>query len=81
MNGAQQALDLVARVLVEPGAPVWMEDPGYPGARSVFMAAGARICPIPVDSEGLDVAAGMRDAPGACLAYVTPSHQFRWEVS
>lgn len=72
-NGAQQALDLVARVLVEPGALVALEDPGYPPARQLFESQGARIACVPVDAEGLRVdlvPAGTR------LIYVTPSHQF-----
>lgn len=76
VSGAQQALDLVARVLIEPGDPVWMEDPGYVGARAALAAAGARVVPVPVDAEGMNVAHGERTAPAARLAYVTPSHQF-----
>ena len=53
-----------------------MEEPGYPGARSALVAAGARIHPVPVDDDGLDVDAGARRARGARLVYVTPSHQF-----
>lgn len=74
--GAQQALDLVARVLLDPGDAVWVEDPGYLGAKAAFAAAGARLAPIPVDAEGLDVAAGAARCPAARLAYVTPSHQY-----
>lgn len=76
VSGAQQALDLVARVLVEPGDRVWMEDPGYAGARAAFRAAGARVVPVPVDGEGMNIVRGERAAPSARLAYVTPSHQF-----
>ncbi|HEU4699580.1 MAG TPA: PLP-dependent aminotransferase family protein [Gemmatimonadales bacterium] len=75
-TGAQQAFDLCARVLLDPGDAVWMEDPGYEAVRGVFAAAGARLVPVPVDDEGLDVAAGIGAAPAARLAYVTPSHQF-----
>ncbi len=75
-NGAQQALDIVARVLLDPGDAAWIEDPGYFGARLVLTAAGARLVPVPVDDEGLDVAAGERTEPDARVAYVTPSHQF-----
>ena len=72
-NGAQQALDLVGRVLIEPGACVAVEEPGYPPARLLFRSLGARVVGVPVDGEGLDVAA----IPGAArLVYVTPSHQF-----
>jgi GntR family transcriptional regulator / MocR family aminotransferase len=72
-SGAQQALDLVGRVLIEPGDCVAVEEPGYPPARQVFESLGARIVPVPVDAEGLDVGA-LPDA--ARLVYVTPSHQF-----
>jgi GntR family transcriptional regulator / MocR family aminotransferase len=72
-NGIQQALDLIGRVLLEPGAVVAMEDPVYPMARHLFVALGARIATVPVDSEGLVVDA-LPDA--AELVYVTPSHQF-----
>ncbi|MEP6574113.1 MAG: PLP-dependent aminotransferase family protein, partial [Gemmatimonadota bacterium] len=76
VHGAQQALDLIARVLTNPDDQVWMEEPGYPGASAALAAAGAEVVPVPVDEEGLDVAAGLRMAPQARLAYVTPSHQF-----
>ncbi len=72
-NGAQQALDLIARVLIEPGCTVAMEDPGYPPARHLFEALGARIQHVPVDAEGLCVE---RIEAGTRLIYVTPSHQF-----
>lgn len=74
--GSQQGLDLAARLLLDPGEQAWVEDPGYVGARGALGAAGAALVPVPVDAEGLDVAAGARLAPGARLAYVTPSHQF-----
>ena len=72
-SGAQQAFDLVARVLVEPGRTVAVEEPGYPPARQAFAALGARVVPVPVDAEGIDVTALPDDA---ALVYVTPSHQF-----
>ena len=75
-NGAQQALDLAARILLDPGDAVWTEDPGYFGARVALQAAGARLVPVPVDDKGMDVGAGERAAPDARLACVTPSHQF-----
>jgi GntR family transcriptional regulator/MocR family aminotransferase len=74
--GSQGALDLVARLLLNPGDPVWMEDPGYLGARGALVAAGARLVPVPVDAEGLNVEAGIAKCPDARLAYLTPSHQF-----
>ena len=74
--GAQAALDLCARLLLDPGDPAWVEEPGYAGARAALLGAGARIEPVPVDAEGLDVAAGEARCPGARLAYITPSCQF-----
>ncbi len=74
--GSQQALDLVARVLLDPGDAVWVEEPGYAGATGALAAAGARVVPVPVDAEGLDVAAGRQRCAAARLAYVTPSHQY-----
>ncbi|MFC5742382.1 PLP-dependent aminotransferase family protein [Dyella tabacisoli] len=72
--GAQQAFDLLARILVTPGETVVaVEDPGYPPMRVAFAAAGARIVPVPVDEEGLVV-----DSlpPGVSVICVCPSHQF-----
>lgn len=71
-NGAQQALDLIARVLIEPGCTVAMEDPGYSPARLLFDALGAKICNVPVDDEGIQVEHIANDAR---FIYVTPSHQ------
>jgi GntR family transcriptional regulator / MocR family aminotransferase len=76
VSGSQGALDLVARALLRPGDRVWMEDPGNPGARGALSGAGARLQPIPVDADGLDVGGGTADSPRARLAYVTPAHQF-----
>ncbi len=72
-NGAQGAFDLVARVLLEPGTRVAVEDPGYPPPRLLFESYGARVAAVPVDALGLDVGALPDDAR---LVYVTPSHQF-----
>lgn len=72
-QGAQQALDLLARVTLAPGDVVAVEEPGYPPARDIFAALGAQIVPVPVDGEGLVV----EQLPKAAkLVYVTPSHQF-----
>ncbi|SDM37382.1 MocR-like pyridoxine biosynthesis transcription factor PdxR [Allokutzneria albata] len=72
-NGAQQALDLIGRVLIEPGDVVAVEEPGYPAARLLFQSLGARVVGVPVDDEGLVVNALPTSAR---LVYVTPSHQF-----
>jgi GntR family transcriptional regulator / MocR family aminotransferase len=76
VTGSQQALDISARVLLDPGSSIWFEEPGYRLARDSFALAGCRIVPVPVDNEGLDVAAGMKLCPKARAAIVTPSHQF-----
>ena len=73
-GGTQQALRTAADLLVDPGDSVWVEDPGYIAGRGALLAAGAMIVPVPSDSDGLDVAAGMRIAPHARLALVAPSH-------
>jgi GntR family transcriptional regulator/MocR family aminotransferase len=74
--GAQGALDLATRVLLDPGDTAWIEDPGYSGARGALLAAGVHSVAVPVDREGLDVDAGRQLGPEARLAMVTPSHQF-----
>jgi GntR family transcriptional regulator / MocR family aminotransferase len=75
-SGAQQALHLLGRVLLDPGDEVWMEDPGYPGASQGFQSAGANVIPIPVDKDGIDVARGITSSPAARMVYVTPANQF-----
>jgi GntR family transcriptional regulator/MocR family aminotransferase len=76
VSGTQQALDLCARLFLNPGDSVLMEEPGYFGAQSAFQAAGAKLVPIRVD---LSREPGWRvpkaDA-SARLAYLTPSNQF-----
>ena len=76
VRGTQQGVDLVGRVVLDPGDPVWVEDPGYLAVRGALAGAGARVVPVPVDHDGIDVDAGRRLAPNARLAYVAPSHQF-----
>jgi GntR family transcriptional regulator/MocR family aminotransferase len=80
-SGAQQALDLIGRVLLAKGDQVWMEDPGYSGALRTLRATDARIVPVPVDGDGLIVKAGRKLAPKAKLAYVTPANQFPMGVT
>jgi GntR family transcriptional regulator/MocR family aminotransferase len=72
-NGSQQAIDVIARVLLEPGDVVAVEDPGYPPTRRAFRAHGCRVMGVPVDEEGLVVDAIPEHAR---LVYVTPSHQY-----
>jgi GntR family transcriptional regulator/MocR family aminotransferase len=73
VNGSQQALDLVIRVLVNRGDRVAIENPHYDGVRGSLQAAGARVRAVPVDRDGLDPE---RLPDDARLAFVTPSHQF-----
>lgn len=72
-SSAQAALDLLARALLDPGDAVWIEEPGYLGARAAFDGAGAVLHPVQVDHQGLDPAAGHGQPR---LIYVTPSHQY-----
>jgi GntR family transcriptional regulator/MocR family aminotransferase len=71
--GAQQALDLIARLFVSPGDTVIVEEPQYQGARQALVAAGAQLLPLRVDHHGLPVPVAISVAR---LAYITPSHQF-----
>jgi len=76
VSGSQQGLEITARVLLDPGDRVWMEEPGYRYARSVFAGNGCDVVPVRVDAEGLDVAAGAKKCADARAALVTPSHQY-----
>jgi GntR family transcriptional regulator / MocR family aminotransferase len=76
VSGSQQALEISARVLLDTGTAIWVEEPGYWLARKVFAGAGCRMVPVPVDEEGLIVSAGIKRRPEARAVYVTPSHQY-----
>jgi GntR family transcriptional regulator / MocR family aminotransferase len=76
VSGSQQALEISSRVVLDPGDPAWIEEPGYWLTRSVLKGAGAKMVPVPVDEEGLNVAAGVRMRRKARAAFVTPSHQY-----
>jgi GntR family transcriptional regulator / MocR family aminotransferase len=76
VNGSQHALDLSARVLLDSDTPVWIEEPGYELLRHSLTLSGCRLVPVPVDEEGLDVAAGVKLCRNARAAFVTPSHQY-----
>jgi GntR family transcriptional regulator / MocR family aminotransferase len=75
VNGSQQALDLCARLLLDPGDKVVVEDPGYRMAHHVFTAQGARLHGVPVDQHGLQTDE-LHALRSAVMAYVTPTHQF-----
>ncbi|MBS0452866.1 MAG: PLP-dependent aminotransferase family protein [Proteobacteria bacterium] len=74
-SGTQQALHLVSHLLADHGDTVWLEDPGYWGARSVFRAAGLNLQPVSLDSEGLAPTASQRAAPPRVM-FLSPSHQY-----
>lgn len=76
VGGSQQALDLIARVLLDPGDHAMVEDPCYGGLSGVLRAAGAVIAPVQVDEQGFDPLLAQQLWPEARLAFVTPSHQF-----
>jgi GntR family transcriptional regulator/MocR family aminotransferase len=75
-SGTQHSLDLVARLLLDPGDQVWMEDPGYAPVTSLLRSHGAKVVAVPVDTQGIDCADGRRRCPLARLAYVTPGCHF-----
>lgn len=74
--GSQQALDLIGRLLLDPGDEVLVEDPGYPGIRACLAGHGALVRPVPVDADGLQIDEGARLWPRARLLVTTPTHQF-----
>lgn len=80
-TGSQQALQISAQVLLDPKDRVWMEEPGYPGARQAFMTAGAQLIPARVDHDGMNVAEIIRRGRDARAVYVTPSHQYPMGVT
>ncbi len=81
VSGSQMALRLCAMALLKPGDEVYVEDPGYPGARSALTATGATLRSVPVDHNGLVVTAMAPGKRGTRMAYVTPSHQYPLGVS
>jgi len=75
VGGAQQAFSLIARVLLDPGDKVWIENPGAIGAANAFISHGASMVPVEVDKHGLNVEHGLSQTKKFKLAFVTPSHQ------
>jgi GntR family transcriptional regulator/MocR family aminotransferase len=75
-NGAQQAFDLIGRILLKPNDKFWIENPGYFGAKQAFKSFGTKPVPVPLDENGFDLQAALNQSKNARLAYVTPSHQF-----
>jgi GntR family transcriptional regulator / MocR family aminotransferase len=81
VSGSQQALIITAHVLLDPASSVWVEEPGYRLARDAFALNQCNVVPIPVDKEGLNVAAGILRCRKARAAIITPSHQFPFGVT
>ena len=75
-SGTQHAIDIAIRVVLEPNDEVWVEEPGYPLTHAQLVLAKIRPSPIPIDPQGIAVDAGIRIAPRARAAFITPSHQF-----
>jgi GntR family transcriptional regulator / MocR family aminotransferase len=76
VSGAQQAIDLAARILIDDGDSVLVEEFCYSAARAALLSAGARLGPVPVDESGLNISAAAAKSVSARIAYVTPSHQY-----
>jgi GntR family transcriptional regulator/MocR family aminotransferase len=76
VSGSQQALDITARVLLDPDSRVFVEEPGHQIQRAVLTAAGGNLLPVPVDEEGMDIAGAIERYGHARAAVVTPSHQY-----
>ncbi len=74
-TGSQQGLYLLSALLLAPGDQAWVESPGYPGAAAPLVATGARVCTVPVNAGGMDVAYGAAHYPQAKMVLTTPSHQ------
>lgn len=73
VNGIQEGLSILARLFVQSGTPVAVENPCYRGAANLFASHGAGLLPVPVDEDGIDVDRLPREA---ALVYLTPSHQY-----
>ncbi|WP_040005656.1 MocR-like pyridoxine biosynthesis transcription factor PdxR [Fibrisoma limi] len=76
VQGTQQALYLAGSLLLQPGDPFWMEDPGYQGAVACLRAAGGIPCPVPTGPAGFDLDYALQHHPNARVVYLTPSHQY-----
>lgn len=75
-SGSQQSLDLVTRILLDRGDPVWMEEPGYVGSRAALLANGCNVLPVPVDGEGLDLAQGQERFATPRMVCVSPAREY-----
>jgi len=71
----QQAMLITAMALLDPGEPVWIEDPGFHQARRVFTLAGAKVVPKPLDHEGIVITRSPKEKQPKII-HITPSHQY-----
>ncbi len=76
INGSQQGLDLISRILLKANDHVMLEDPGYFGTKASVLYSGAKIFPVPVDDEGINIDFAVKKYPKSDFIYTTPSHQF-----
>lgn len=76
INGSQQGLDIITRILLKKGSNIWMEDPGYSGVKASMIAAEVKLLPCPLDEEGIDMKYSKKHNAKPDLIYTTPSHQF-----
>jgi GntR family transcriptional regulator/MocR family aminotransferase len=74
-SGYRHTIELIAHSLLKAGDRVWLEDPGYPPTRELLAHMQIAAIPVPVDREGMVIAAGLKTAPRARAAVVTPAHQ------
>jgi GntR family transcriptional regulator / MocR family aminotransferase len=75
-SGAQHAFDLIGKVFLEPKTKILVENPCYFGVKQAFQTFDAEFVPVPVDADGFNLSAVLKESKNARLAYVTPSHQF-----
>jgi len=74
-SGYHPTIELIAHALLKPGDRVWVENPGYPPTRELLGHMDIAAIPVPVDGEGMVVSRGLKAAPRARAAVVTPGHQ------
>lgn len=75
-SGIHQAIDVVSRLLADPGDSAWVEDPGYWGTRSILTNNGIKVTPIPVDDYGMAPSPEQFNGPVPRFIFTTPSHQY-----
>lgn len=74
-SGYRHTMELIAHALLKAGDRVWLEDPGYPPTRELFRHMHIAAVPVPIDEDGMVTSDGIKKAPRARAAVVTPAHQ------